>query len=68
MKFNDLFIIKKGYLITKLPIYIEGVTISSGVTMPLCITYGGIDLTPILGKDLEVSYENTLYFIKGYYD
>jgi len=67
-QFNELFTIQNGMVSPKVPIHINGVTMTPGVSFGNGVSFGGVDLTQFVGKDLEVENQNGVYLIKGVYN
>ncbi|MDE6078964.1 MAG: hypothetical protein K2G35_02755 [Duncaniella sp.] len=67
-RYSELFSIENGAVTPKVPIHINGITMGPGVSFGRGVLFGGVDLTALIGKDLEVEIQNGVYIITGYYN
>ncbi|MFK2295088.1 hypothetical protein ACIXMS_09670 [Bacteroides fragilis] len=65
--FNELFTVQNGTISPKVSIFINGITMTPGVSFSGGVSFGGVDLSQFVGKDLEVENHNGIYEIKGFY-
>lgn len=68
VNFNDIFTVQNGVISPKVQIHINGVTMGPGISFGSGVAFGGVDLTQLVGKDLEVEVQNGVYTIKGVYN
>jgi len=66
--FRDVFqILSNGAFGPKVPVHVNGVTMTPGVGFGPGVQFGGLDLSQIQAKFLEVDIQNGVYVVKGYY-
>jgi hypothetical protein len=66
--FRQLFSVgTKGQIQPLVPVHINGVTMTPGVSFGGRVLFGGVDLAALRDKDLEVDLQNGIYFIKSHY-
>ena len=69
MAFQDLFSVHEdGSVSPRVQVHINGVTMGPGVRFGSGVSFGGVDLTTLQGKDLDVEVEGGLHVIKGYFN
>lgn len=66
-KFDDLFAIQNGMVTPKTPVGVNGIVMGPGVAFGSGVSFGGVDLTTLAAKDLEVEVQGDVTIIKGYY-
>lgn len=67
-RYSELFNMDNGAITPKVPIHINGITMGPGVSFGGEVLFGGVDLSQLIGKDLEVEMQDGVYVIKGYYN
>ena len=67
--FSDIFRVNQdGSVSPRLPVYINGITMSPGISFGLGISFGGFDIASLRNKDLEVERRpDGIMIIKGYF-
>lgn len=65
--YSELFTINNGMVMPKVSIEINGVIMGPGVAFGSGVSFGGVDLTSLIGKDLEVEIKDGITSIVGYY-
>lgn len=67
--FDELFTVSNGVVSPKTTIYINGITLTPGISFSSGVSFSGVDLTKFIGKYLEVErISNNTYEIKGFYE
>jgi hypothetical protein len=56
-----------GSVSPKMTVVIGGVTMTPGVSFTTGVSFGGLDVASLKGKDLEVDQSNGVTTIKGHY-
>ena len=56
-----------GSVSPKMPVFVGGVTMTPGVSFTTGVSFGGLDIASLRGKDLEVDQSNGVTTIKGHY-
>ena len=65
--YSELFTINNGMVMPKVSVEINGVIMGPGVAFGKGVSFGGVDLTSLIGKDLEVELKDGITRILGYY-
>jgi len=65
--FADLFAIQNGMVTPKTSVGVNGIVMGPGVAFGSGVSFGGVDLSTLVGKDLEVEAQGEVTIIKGYY-
>jgi hypothetical protein len=69
VSFDSVFQINPdGSITLKVPVFINGETMGSGVSFTTGVSFGGVDLASLHGKDLDVKKENDIVVIQGYFN
>ncbi len=69
MHFDDLFVFKNSMIHPKSVVVLNGVSMGPGISFGSGVSFGGIDLTELIGKELDVEpLPNGGYKITGYYN
>jgi len=50
-----------------MPVHVHGVTMSPGVSFGAGVLFGGLEISALRGKDLEVEQQGNTAVIKGFY-
>jgi hypothetical protein len=56
-----------GSLSPLVQVQIGGITMSPGMAFGGGVSFGGVDLHELKGRDLDVEIQNGVYVIKGYF-
>lgn len=68
VRFSDVFNTNpNGSITPKSQVHINGVTMGPGIAFTSGVSFGGLDLTSLVGKDLEVEQKDGVIHIKGHY-
>jgi hypothetical protein len=65
--FHQIFQISNGAIMPRTQVLINGVTMSPGVMFGAGVMFGGVDLSQLVNRDLEVEFTNGVTVIKGHY-
>ena len=69
LHFDELFTVQDGMVQPKIPVHINGITMSPGVSFGGGVSFDGVDLTQYIGKHLEVDkLPDGIYNITGFYN
>jgi len=69
VKFSDLFSVQGGQIAPRQVVSIGGVTMSPGVSFGGGVSFSGVNLSQLIGKDLDVIYHpNGVAEIVGYFN
>lgn len=67
--FDELFTIKNSMIHPRTVIVLNGVSIGPGISFGSGVSFGGIDLSQLIGKDIDVEpLPNGGYKVLGYYN
>lgn len=66
-RFNDVFNLEKGRISPRIPIRIGGITMGPGISFERGVSFSGVDLSQVVGKDISGYVENGVFIIKGFY-
>ncbi len=68
VSFSDVFDTNpNGSVTPKAPVKINGMTMGPGVVFTSGVSFGGVDLTALADKDLEVEQKDGVIHINGHY-
>lgn len=67
VSFNQLFATQNGMISPRVPVNINGVVMSPGVTFGGGVAFGGVSATQLVGKTFEVEVVNGIYVLKSAY-
>lgn len=67
LHFSQIFEITNGQIAPKVPVHVNGITMTPGVSFSSGVSFGGVDLTQFIGKYLEVENQGGVIVISGYY-
>ena len=69
VKFSDVFFMREdGSISPKIPISINGISMSTGVSFSRGVSMGGVNVFDLIGKDLAIEKVGNYYELKGYYN
>ncbi len=68
VRFHQVFQVNaNGSVSPLMPVHVKGVTMSPGVSFRAGVSFGGLDIAALRGKDLEVEQQGSTVVIKGFY-
>lgn len=67
VSFNEIFQDNGGVISPKMPVSINGIIMSLGVSFTVGVSFGGIDITTLRGRDIEGNNEGGIFVITGHY-
>lgn len=66
--FHQIFQVQNdGSITPRVPVNLNGVTMTPGVSFTAGVSFGGVDVHTLRGRDLDVEQADGVYVITGYF-